>query len=87
MASGSPAQHWVCMFSIHLQLYGMVSYHQHFYLKPCVTACACQLIRGIMDQAVANGLNVMRAWAAAVSPEYALQPSPGNFSEPIFRWS
>ena len=48
-------------------------------------ACACQLIRSIMDQAVANGLNVMRAWAAAVSPEYALQPSPGNFSEPIFR--
>ena len=37
-----------------------------------------QLIRSIMDQAVANGLNVMRAWAAAVDPEYALQTSPGK---------
>ena len=46
--------------------------------------CA-QLIRSIMDAAVASGLNVMRAWAHAVSPEYALQTSPGVFSEPIFR--
>ena len=38
-----------------------------------------------MDAAVASGLNVMRAWAHAVSPEYALQTSPGAFSEPIFR--
>ena len=38
-----------------------------------------------MDQAVETGLNVVRAWAHTVSPEYALQTAPGQFSEPIFR--
>ena len=38
-----------------------------------------------MDEAVADGFTVLRAWATAVDPQYSLQPSPGNFSEPIFR--
>lgn len=38
-----------------------------------------------MDKAVATGLNVLRTWAHTVSPEYALQTAPGQFSEPIFR--
>jgi mannan endo-1,4-beta-mannosidase len=44
-----------------------------------------QLLRNIMDKAVGAGLNVMRAWAHAVSPEYALQPSPGQYREAVFR--
>ena len=38
-----------------------------------------------MDEAVADGFTVLRAWATAVDPQYSLEPSPGNFSEPIFR--
>lgn len=44
-----------------------------------------QLLRNIMDQAVSSGLTVMRAMAFGVSPEYALETSPGQFSETIFR--
>ena len=44
-----------------------------------------QLVRQLMDEAVADGFTVLRAWATAVDPQYSLQPSPGNFSEPIFR--
>eukprot|EP00891_Asterochloris_glomerata_P001627 jgi/Astpho2/1627/e_gw1.00030.19.1_t len=43
------------------------------------------LVRQLMDEAVADGFTVLRAWATAVDPQYSLQPSPGNFSEPIFR--
>ena len=32
-----------------------------------------------------NNLNLVRFFAFAVSPEYALQPSPGQYSEAIFR--
>ena len=49
------------------------------------TAANAQLVRSIMDEAAAAGLNLVRAWAHASSPEYALQPSPGRFSEPVFR--
>ena len=38
-----------------------------------------------MDKAVGTGLNVVRAWAHSVSPEYALQTAPGVYSEAIFR--
>jgi mannan endo-1,4-beta-mannosidase len=38
-----------------------------------------------MDKAIAAGLTVMRGWAHAVSPEYAMQTSPGQYSEPMFR--
>ena len=31
------------------------------------------------------GLNVVRAWATSASSNYALQTSPGNFSEAMFR--
>ena len=44
-----------------------------------------QLIRDVMSKGQAAGLNVIRAWATSASPYYALQTSPGNFSEPIFR--
>ena len=49
------------------------------------TPAALQLVRQLMDEAVADGFTVLRAWATAVDPQYSLQPSPGNFSEPIFR--
>ncbi len=47
--------------------------------------CVMQLIRDVMSKGQAAGLNVIRAWATSASPYYALQTSPGNFSEPIFR--
>ena len=49
------------------------------------TASCAQLVRAIMDEAAGANLNLVRAWAHASSPEYALQPSPGRFSEPVFR--
>lgn len=50
-----------------------------------ISACAMQLVRDVMSKGQAAGLNVIRAWATSASPYYALQTSPGNFSEPIFR--
>ena len=44
-----------------------------------------QLIRTLWDTAVENNLNLVRFFAFGVSPEYALQPSPGQYSEAIFR--
>ena len=44
-----------------------------------------QLLRSLFDLAVANDLNVVRFFAFAVSPEYALQPNPGQYNEAIFR--
>lgn len=44
-----------------------------------------QLLRSLFDLAVANNLNVVRFFAFAVSPEYALQPNPGQYNEAIFR--
>ena len=44
-----------------------------------------QLIRTLWDTAVDNNLNLVRFFAFAVSPEYALQPSPGQYSEAIFK--
>lgn len=44
-----------------------------------------QLIRDVMTKGKAAGFNLIRAWATSASPYYALQTSPGNFSEPIFR--
>ncbi len=44
-----------------------------------------QLVRAIMDEAAAAGLTLVRAWAHGSSPEYALQPQPGRFAEPVFR--
>ena len=46
---------------------------------------ALQLIRELFDMAVASNLNLVRFFAFAVSPEYALQPSPGQYNEAIFR--
>ncbi len=47
-----------------LQLYGAS-------LPPNTTGPA--LVRQLLDRAVANGFTVMRAWATAVSPQYALE--------------
>ena len=38
-----------------------------------------------MDKAVANKLNVMRAFATAVDPTYPLASSPGQYNENMFR--
>ena len=38
-----------------------------------------------MDEAVSSGLTVMRAMAFGVSKEYALETSPGQYSETMFR--
>ena len=51
-------------------------------LKP---SCGLQLIRTLMDEAVQANLTVMRAWAIGVTSPYYIQPSPGVFSEAIFR--
>ena len=57
---------------------------EHDACQTCAATCA-QLVRSMMSEAAAAGLNLVRAWAHASSPEYALQPSPGRFSEPVFR--
>ena len=44
-----------------------------------------QLIRDVMTKGKEAGLNVVRAWATSASSNYALQTSPGNFSEAMFR--
>jgi len=51
----------------------------------CRMTLGVQLVRAILDEAAAAGLTLVRAWAHGSSPEYALQPAPGRFSEPIFR--
>lgn len=38
-----------------------------------------------MDAAVAAGFTVMRAWTHGVTPNYALQTSPGVYNEAMFR--
>ena len=38
-----------------------------------------------MTKGTEAGLNVVRAWATSASSKYALQTSPGNFSEVMFR--
>ncbi|KAK9806092.1 hypothetical protein WJX72_001044 [[Myrmecia] bisecta] len=43
------------------------------------------LVRKFMDDAVANGFNVMRAWAHTVSSAYALQYAPGQYNENVFQ--
>jgi mannan endo-1,4-beta-mannosidase len=44
-----------------------------------------QLVRSLLDRAQAAGLNVLRTWAHPVSPQYALQPAPGQYNEAAFR--
>lgn len=38
-----------------------------------------------MDEAIEANLTVMRAWAVGVTSTYAVQTSPGVFSEPMLR--
>ena len=44
-----------------------------------------QMLRTTMSTAQQAGLTVMRSWADGVSPEFALQTSPGEYSEAMFR--
>jgi len=44
-----------------------------------------QLIRNVMDKAVASKLNVMRAFATTVDANYPLATSPGVYNENMFR--
>ena len=43
------------------------------------------LLRQQMDAAVAYNLTAMRFWVPGVSPQYALQLSPGVYSEPMLK--
>lgn len=44
-----------------------------------------QLVRDIMDMAVADGLTLLRTFAFATNPQYPMQTSPGVYNEAIFR--
>lgn len=44
-----------------------------------------ELVRKLLDRAAENKLNVLRTWAHTVSPQYALELSPGEYSEAAFR--
>ena len=44
-----------------------------------------QLLRQQLDRAVANGFSVVRAWVSPVTAQYALQTSPGQYNEAVFR--
>ena len=65
------------------------SLHYKMLVSPLVsretTIMPLQLIRDQMDAAVAKGFTVMRAWSHGVTPNYALQTSPGVYNEAMFR--
>ncbi|RMZ57555.1 hypothetical protein APUTEX25_001755 [Auxenochlorella protothecoides] len=44
-----------------------------------------QLVRDVLDRAQAKGVNVVRAWAQAVTPNYALETAPGQYNEAVFQ--
>lgn len=44
-----------------------------------------QLVRALLERGSAMGLNVMRTWAHAVNPQYALQTAPGVYNEATFQ--
>ena len=46
-----------------------------------------QLLRQQMDVAVHHGLNVMRFWVPGVSPQFAMQLSPGVYNEAMLEGS
>ncbi len=43
-----------------------------------------ELLRAVMDRAVADGMSFMRAWGHGVHNETALQTAPGVYREGIF---
>ena len=57
----------------------------HSRAKLTAAGCAAQMLRTTMSTAQQAGLTVMRAWTDGVSEQYALQTSPGEYSEAIFR--
>lgn len=54
-------------------------------LNPHASPAAAQLIRALMDAALAAGLNTLRMWSHGVTSTFSSQPSPGAFAEPMFR--
>lgn len=49
-----------------------------------MTVCLpLQMIREMMEEGSEIGFNVLRLWAHSVSPEYALQTSPGEYNEAV----
>jgi hypothetical protein len=50
-----------------------------------ISVLGAQLIRDLMDDAVATGLNMVRFFALPVDTQYALQSRPGQFNEAAFR--
>lgn len=44
-----------------------------------------QLVRALLDAALAAGLNTLRMWSHGVTATFSSQPSPGVYAEPIFR--
>lgn len=53
-------------------------------IVPCVVVRA-QLVRDIMDMAVADGLTLLRTFAFATNPLYPMQTAPGIYNEAILR--
>jgi mannan endo-1,4-beta-mannosidase len=43
------------------------------------------LVRRVLDRAAANGFTVLRTWAHTVTAQYALQTSPGEYNEAVFK--
>lgn len=43
-----------------------------------------QLVRTVLDRAAANNMNLIRTWSHTVSSKYALETSPGQYSEVAF---
>ncbi len=58
---------------------------EHLSSPPLSCSTYAQLIRDIMDLAVADGLTVLRTFAFATDAPYALQTSPGVYNEAVFR--
>lgn len=44
-----------------------------------------ELVRTQLEKAAAQGFNTVRAWVAPVSPQYALQSTPGEYNEAAFQ--
>ena len=44
-----------------------------------------QLVRTLLDAALAAGLNTLRMWSHGVTTTFSSQPSPGVYAEPVFR--
>lgn len=64
---------------------GLYLLHKPKTQNPNPKPSAAQLIRTLMDAALAAGLNTLRMWSHGVTSTFSSQPSPGVFAEPMFR--